>query len=146
MDSIVFYDTSIALCCFLIVASKERFSFLFLTYVTVCFWWLLYYTKFMANVLFASFVFIYTQVMWYEKEGHTEKENNKRKIVFSILCFYYYFIFLCWFLFGDRVLVTIQVRRRRYFIVLRFTVVSHCILGDRRRGNLEHWRRVGESV
>ena len=49
-------------------------------------------------------------------------------------------------LIGDRVLVTIQVRRRRYFIVLGFTVVSRCILGNGRRGNLEHRRRGGESV
>ena len=62
------------------------------------------------------------------------------------ICFLSFISFFSLILIGDRVLVIIQVRRRRYFIVLEFTVVSRCILGNGRRGNLEHRRRGGESV
>ena len=55
-------------------------------------------------------------------------------------------LFYLLILIGDKVLITIQVRRRRYFIVLGFTVVSRCILGNGRRENLEHRRRGDESV
>ena len=66
--------------------------------------------------------------------------RNKQKIYFGVL-FYVLLFFI-----GDRFSVTIKVRRRRYFIVLGFTVVSRCVLGNGRHGNLEHRRRGGESV
>ena len=82
-------------------------------------------------------VYIHTQVLNMEVREQGRKPHE------------YFVLSLCFcfgFLFGDRVLVTIQVRRRRYVTVLGFTVVSHCILEDRRRGNLKHRRRGGESV
>ena len=49
-------------------------------------------------------------------------------------------------LIGDSFRSQFKFAESGVFIVLKFTTVSRCILGDRRRGNLEHRRRGGESV
>ena len=85
-------------------------------------------------------VFLYilkSCILYTESNTHDISKKNSAFCGFK-------FCFL-WVLIGDRVLIIIQVRQRRFFIVLGFTVVSRCILRNGCRENLEHRRRWGES-
>ena len=76
---------------------------------------------------------------------YTEKGIQRSSFVFSICLFVYYFLFLFGFN-GDRDRSQIKFAGSGIFILLKFTTVSRCILGNERCENLEHRQRGGESI